>query len=64
MVIRILNPHGLRVVDVWPTLKAVGLEFKNVEALLKGQSLRTPAFVAGIIESMANDMGRIVEVKQ
>lgn len=62
--VKILNPHGLRVKAVWPTLKAVGLSFRDCESLLKGQALRLPLLAAGIVEGVINDLGHLVERKQ
>jgi len=59
--IRVLNPHGLKVVKVWPTLRAVGLSFHDVEALIKGRALRLPPLAAGIVAELLNEQGYLTE---
>ena len=60
--VRVLNPHGLRVAEIWPTLRAINLKFKDCESLLAGNSLKLPLFQAGIVTRLVEDAGHSTEV--
>ena len=62
MKIRILNPHGLSVRTMWPTLKAVGCTFDSACSLMRGKAVTLPPMATGIVAELCNEHGRLVEV--
>ena len=62
--VKVLNPRGLKMVSLWPTLKAIGCTFDHAALLLKGRALTLPAFKAGIVVRLLHDMGHLVDEKR
>ena len=64
MIIRILNPHGLSIMQLWPTLRSVDVSFKDAMSFIEGQALKISSFRGLILESILKDLGRSVRTER